>query len=148
MPRILLIQGANMCHLGKREPEFYGTTTAAELDAMLQAYARTRGMELDIFYTNVEGEAITRIYEAANNGVAGLVMNPAGFNYSGYALRDCVKGAGLPYIEVHMSNVEARGIPCVVAPAAQGVIFGLGTYSYVLGLEAMMHLLSQKSVGA
>ena len=148
MPRILLIQGANMCHLGKREPEFYGTTTAAELDAMLQAYARTRGMELDIFYTNVEGEAITRIYEAANDGVAGLVMNPAGFNYSGYALRDCVKGAGLPYIEVHMSNVEARGIPCVVAPAAQGVIFGLGTYSYVLGLEAMMHLLSQKSVGA
>jgi 3-dehydroquinate dehydratase-2 len=105
-------------------------------------------MELDIFYTNVEGEAITRIYEAANNGVAGLVMNPAGFNYSGYALRDCVKGAGLPYIEVHMSNVEARGIPCVVAPVAQGVIFGLGTYSYVLGLEAMMHLLSQKSVGA
>jgi 3-dehydroquinate dehydratase-2 len=105
-------------------------------------------MELDIFYTNVEGEAITRIYEAANDGVAGLVMNPAGFNYSGYALRDCVKGAGLPYIEVHMSNVEARGIPCVVAPAAQGVIFGLGTYSYVLGLEAMMHLLSQKSVGA
>ena len=148
MPRILLIQGANMCHLGKREPEFYGTTTAAELDAMLQAYARTRGMELDIFYTNVEGEAITRIYEAANDGVAGLVMNPAGFNYSGYALRDCVKGAGLPYIEVHMSNVEARGIPCVVAPVAQGVIFGLGTYSYVLGLEAMMHLLSQKSVGA
>ena len=148
MPRILLIQGANMCHLGKREPEFYGTTTAAELDAMLQAYARTRGMELDIFYTNVECEAITRIYEAANNGVAGLVMNPAGFNYSGYALRDCVKGAGLPYIEVHMSNVEARGIPCVVAPVAQGVIFGLGTYSYVLGLEAMMHLLSQKSVGA
>jgi 3-dehydroquinate dehydratase II len=142
MWRILLIQGANMVHLGKREPEFYGSTTASELDAMLQQHANSRGYELEIFYTNVEGEAINRIYRAVSEGVNGLVMNPAGFNYSGYALRDCVKGAALPYVEVHMTNVEAREIKCVVAPAANGVIFDLGTHSYVLGLEAMLYLLS------
>jgi 3-dehydroquinate dehydratase-2 len=143
MPRILLIQGANMAHLGKREPEFYGTTTAQELDAMLLEHAKSRNYRLDIFYTNVEGEAINRIYQAANEGVDGLVMNPAGFNYAGYALRDCVKGAGLPYVEVHMTNVEARRIQCVIAPVAKGVIYGFGTYSYLLGLEAMLHLLSK-----
>lgn len=148
MRRILLVQGANMCHLGKREPEIYGTTTAAELDAMLHAHARMRDVELEIFYTNVEGEAINKIYAAVRAGVEGLVMNPASFNYAGYALRDCVKGVGLPYVEVHMSNVEARGIPCVVAPVARGVIFGFGTHSYVLGLEAMLHLLSQKTGAA
>ena len=142
MYRILLIQGANMVHLGKREPEFYGCTTAAELDTMLQEHARSKDYELEIFYTNVEGEAINRIYQAAAEGFDGLVMNPAGFSHAGYALRDCVKGAALPYVEVHMTNVEARCIRSVLAQAADGVIFGLGTHSYVLGLEGMLHLLS------
>jgi 3-dehydroquinate dehydratase-2 len=131
-----------MVHLGKREPEFYGTTTASELDTMLQQHARSKGYELEIFYTNVEGEAINRTYRAAAEGVDGLLMNPAGFSHAGYALRDCVKGAALPYVEVHMTNIEARDIKSVVAPAADGVIFGLGTHSYILGLEAMLHLLS------
>ena len=142
MWRILLIQGANMVHLGKREPEFYGRTTATELDTMLQEHARSKDYELEIFYTNVEGEAINRVYEATADGFDGLVMNPAGFSCAGYALRDCVKGVALPYVEVHMTNVEARGIKSVLAPAADGVIFGLGTHSYALGLEAMVHLLS------
>jgi len=147
-PKILLIQGANMVHLGKREPEIYGTTTAKELDAMLMQHARDNGYALEIFYTNVEGEAIDRIYRALDEGVQGLVMNPAGFNYAGHALRDCVKGSGLPYVEVHMSNVEARGIECVVAKVARGVVFGLGTYSYVLGLEGMLHVLGHRGASS
>jgi len=143
MTRILLIQGANMVHLGKREPEIYGRTTAAELDAMLQQHAKAKGYELQIFYTNLEGEAINRIYQALAEGVDGLVMNPAGFNHAGFALRDCVRGVTLPYVEVHMSNVETRGIKCVIAGEAEGVIFGFGTHSYVLGLEAMLHVLSR-----
>ncbi len=142
MSRILLVQGANMVHLGKREPEFYGRTTASELNEMLHRHAKAKGYALEIFYTNVEGEAINRIYEAASAGVDGLVINPAGFNYAGYALRDCLKAVALPYVEVHMTNVEARGIKCVLAQVADGVIFGFGTHSYVLGLEAMLHLLS------
>ncbi|WP_321917080.1 type II 3-dehydroquinate dehydratase [Paraburkholderia sp. J11-2] len=147
MWRILLIQGANMIHLGKREPEIYGKTTASELDTMLHQHAHSKGYELEIFYTNVEGEAINRIYQAVEESVDGLVMNPAGFNYAGYALRDCVKGAALPYVEVHMTNVEARGIRCLIAPVADGVIFGLGVHSYILGLDAMLYLLSNSPAG-
>src|SRR5205823_5472784 len=143
--RILLIQGANMVHLGKREPEFYGTTTAKELDAMLEAHAKSKGYALEIYYTNVEGEAINRVYQALKDGVEGIVMNPAGFSHAGYALRDCIKAAALPYVEVHMTNVAARGIDCVLSKVAKGVIYGLGTQSYILGLEAMLHLLKTRT---
>ena len=94
--KIILIQGANLTYLGKREPEIYGRTTPDELNSTLLDYAKRRNFELEIFYTNMEGEAINRIYRCADQGFDGLVMNPAGFSYSGYALRDCVKGAGLP----------------------------------------------------
>jgi len=144
MWRILLLQGANMVRLGKREPEIYGTATANELDDMLRKHAATNGYALEIFYTNVEGEAIDRIYEAADGRVDGVVMNPAGFNYAGYALRDCIRCVGLPYVEVHMSNIEKRGIRGVLTSVADGVIFGLGIHSYILGLDAMLHLLSKR----
>jgi len=142
--KILLVQGANLTYLGKREPAIYGTTTRAELDTTLQAHAREKGYALDIFYTNVEGEAINRIYEAADAGVNGLVMNPAGFSYAGYALRDCIKGAGLPYVEVHISNVHARSIHCVLSDISRGVITGFGLRGYILGLEAMLGVLADK----
>jgi 3-dehydroquinate dehydratase-2 len=139
--KILLLQGANMSFLGRRQPEIYGTTTAAELDAMLLGHAQAHAYRLEIFYTHVEGEAIGRLYRAADEGVQGLIMNPAGFNYAGYALRDCVLALPFPYVEVHMSNVAKRGIHSVLAEAAAGVVFGFGTYSYVLALDAMLHLL-------
>ncbi|MEO8038000.1 MAG: type II 3-dehydroquinate dehydratase [Betaproteobacteria bacterium] len=141
MELILLVQGANMCYLGHRQPEIYGTTTAAELDALLLAHATEHRYRLEIFYTNLEGEAIDRLYRAVDEGVQGLVMNPAGFNYAGYALRDCVLALPMPYIEVHMSNIEKRGIKSVLGAAAVGSIAGFGVESYVLGLEAMLRLL-------
>lgn len=141
MEKILLLQGANMSYLGRRQPEIYGTTTAQELDRMLLAHAAQNGYALDIHYTHVEGEAIDRLYRAADEGVQGLVMNPAGFNYAGYALRDCVAALPFPYVEVHMTNIEKRGIRSVLAPVAVGSVCGFGVYSYVLGLEAMLKLL-------
>jgi 3-dehydroquinate dehydratase-2 len=141
MEKILLVQGANMSYLGRREPELYGTTTAAELDAMLLKHAKANKYALDIFYTNIEGEAINRLYRAVDEGVQGLVMNPAGFNYAGYALRDCVRAMPFPYVEVHMTNVEKRGIRPVIATEAVGSVFGFGVNSYLLGLDAMLGLL-------
>jgi 3-dehydroquinate dehydratase II len=141
--KIILIQGANLNYLGKREPEIYGRTTAAELDATLVDYAKRRGIELEIFYTNLEGEAINKIYQCADQGFDGLVMNPAGFTYAGYALKDCVKGAGLPYIEIHISNVAKRNIHCVLSEIAIGVITGFGLYGYQLALDAMLHHLGE-----
>jgi 3-dehydroquinate dehydratase-2 len=141
MEKILLIQGANMSFLGRREPEIYGKTTAAELDTMLLAHAKANKYLLDIFYTNIEGEAINRLYRAVDEGVQGLVMNPAGFNHAGYALRDCVRALPFPYVEVHMTNIEKREIRPLLAAVAVGAVFGFGVHSYVLGLEAMLKLL-------
>lgn len=147
MPRILLLQGANLTYLGRREPAIYGTTTPAELDAMLQRHAQRHGYELQIFYTNVEGEAINRIYQATDEGVDGLVMNPAGFTYAGYALKDCIKGAALPYVEVHISSIAKRNIHCVLSDAAEGIITGFGMHSYILGLDAMLEILRTRNAG-
>jgi 3-dehydroquinate dehydratase II len=141
MEKILLVQGANMSFLGRREPEIYGKTTVAELDAMLLAHAKTNQYQLDIFYTNIEGEAINRLYRAVDEGVQGLVMNPAGFNHAGYALRDCVRALPFPYVEIHMTNTEKREIRSVLTPVAVGSVAGFGVHSYVLGLEAMLKLL-------
>ena len=142
--RILLIQGANMEWLGNRPPELYGTTTAAELDAIMQAEAERQGVELEIAYTNVEGVAIDRIYKAARDGVDGLLMNPAGFLYAGYALRDCLHGIRMPYVEVHMTNIERRGMHSVLAGEADGLVVGLGIDSYLLGLEALIRVVRRR----
>jgi len=141
MPKILLVQGANLTFLGRREPAIYGTTTPAELDAMLQRHATERGYTLEIFYSNIEGEAIDRIYRAVDEKFDGLVMNPAGFTYAGYALKDCIKGAALPYVEVHISNIAKRNIDCVLSDVAAGMIAGFGMHSYILGLDAMLEIL-------
>lgn len=142
MTSILLVQGPNMTYLGRREPEIYGKTTAEELNAMLMAHAERRGYALDIFYTHVEGEAIARIYQAVDDKADVLVMNPAAMSYAGYALRDCLRAVKplLPYVEVHMSNVEARGIHSILGAEAAGVVFGFGVQSYFLGIEAALTL--------
>jgi 3-dehydroquinate dehydratase II len=144
MMRILVLQGANMSALGKRQPEIYGTTTAAELDALMQAHAETRGLRLEIFYTHIEGEAIGRIYQAADDGVDGLVINPAGFLHAGYALRDCLQSFKPPIVEVHMSNIDKRGRHSVTAEAAHGVIAGFGVRSYLLGLDVLAELIADR----
>ena len=144
---ILLIQGANMEYLGKREPELYGTTTAKELDQLLENAAIALNQKLEIRYTNVEGQAISWIYEAERRNVEGLIMNPAGFLFAGYALRECLKSISLPYIEVHMTNIDRRGMHSVTACEASGMITGLGIESYLLALSAMGQLLEKKQSG-
>lgn len=130
-----------MSYLGKRQPEIYGTTTADELDAMLHEHAQSSGYELEIFYTHIEGEAIGRIYQAVEDGVAGLIMNPAAFIFAGYPLRDCLRAIPIPYVEVHMTNIDQRGIKSLTAETARGMITGFGTRSYVLGLDALAAIL-------
>jgi 3-dehydroquinate dehydratase-2 len=143
--RILVLQGANMAALGKRQPEIYGTTTAAELDALVQTHAARRGATLDIFYTHIEGEAIGRVYQAADDGVDGLLINPAGFLHAGYALRDCLRSFKPPIVEVHMSNIDKRGLHSVTAEAAHGIVAGFGIRSYLLGLDALADLAAERS---
>ena len=136
MTKLLLIQGPNMSYLGRRQPEIYGTTTAAELDAMLLAHAKANRYALDIMYTHSEAAAIDRLYQAADAGTDGVVMNPASFLFAGYPLRDCLRAIPMPYIEVHMTNIEKRGFGSITAEAAVGSIAGFGTDSYRLALDA------------
>ena len=143
--KILVLQGANMAALGKRQPEIYGTTTANELDALMQAHAARRGATLDIFYSHIEGEAIGRVYQAADDGVNGLLVNPAGFLHAGYALRDCLRSFKPPIVEVHMSNIDKRGLHSVTAEAAHGIVAGFGIRSYLLGLDALADLIAERS---
>jgi 3-dehydroquinate dehydratase-2 len=138
MPKLLLIQGPNMSYLGRRQPEIYGKTSAAELDRMLLGHARAHGYALEIFYTHSEAAAIERLYRAVDERIDGLVMNPAAFLFAGYPLRDCLRAIPIPYIEVHMTNIERRGIHSILAETAVGVIAGFGVQSYLLGLEAML----------
>lgn len=148
MIRILLIQGANMEWLGRRQPELYGTTTAGELDGMLRDWAGRRSVDLDIRYTNLEGEAIGWIYESVRAGVDGILMNPAGFLYAGYALRDCVRGITVPCVEVHITNIEKRMMHSVTAEAMLGYVAGFGLDSYEVGLDALVrHIEKSRTAG-
>jgi 3-dehydroquinate dehydratase-2 len=139
---ILLIQGANMEHLGRRLPELYGTTTAKELDSIVRRRARELGVGLQILYTNTEGGAVTAIYKAERAGIDGIIYNPAGFLHAGHSFRDCLKSIQAPAIEVHITNIEKRGVVSVTAEAAIGMIAGFGIQSYLLALEAMAARLS------
>ena len=130
-----------MVWLGKPEPEHYGTITAEELDSLMGERADSLGSQFDIFYANIEGEAIARIYQGAKDGIDGLLMNPAGFTYAGFALRDCIKAVALPYVEVHMTNIERRGTRSVLAEVANGVVAGLGVSSDLRGLAGLLDVI-------
>ena len=142
--KLLLVQGANMEYLGRRQPELYGTTSAKELDAIVRRRARELGVGIDILYSNMEGEAVTAIYKADRANVDGVLFNPAGFLHAGHALRDCLMSIRAPAIEIHITNIEKRGFHSITAEASVGVIAGFGVDSYVLALDAMVSRLRKK----
>ena len=138
--RILVIHGPNLNLLGTREPEIYGHTTLAQIDAMLATVAKEAGYELDCHQSNHEGLLIDRIQEARGAAV-GIVVNPAGLTHSSVSLRDALAATGLPVVEVHLSNVFARESfrhHSYVSGVALGVVCGFGPESYRLGLEALI----------
>jgi 3-dehydroquinate dehydratase-2 len=144
MSKILLIQGANMHLLGIRQPEIYGTATAAELDALINAYATERSVELEILYTNSEADLIDRASRASEDGFEAIVCNTGSFCYASYSIRDCFAAISVPVIEVHMSNQLAREIHSVTAAGANGVIMGFGHDTYLIGLDVALRLIAKK----
>lgn len=142
MTKILILQGANLNWLGRREPEKYGTTTAEELDAKLRSHAEGKKIDVEIVYCNVEGNAIDTLFEAEPRGINAVVMNPGGFSYSGFALRDCIQSIEVPVFEVHITNHYARGIHCVTSGAAQGIIMGMGIEGYFIAFDVASTLVA------
>ena len=143
--RILVIHGPNLNLLGTREPEIYGRTTLAELDADLAATAKEEDCEIESFQSNHEGALIDRIQEA-HSWADGIVINPGGLTHTSVALRDALSATDLPVIEVHLSNVFAREPfrhQSTVSGVALGLVAGFGPTSYRLGLQALLdHLRS------
>ena len=137
-PKILLIQGPNLNYLGKRQPELYGTTTAAELDAMVHAHAAKNGYQLTTFQTNTEGFALDRIYSEMETGLDGLIMNPGSWSFEGSALRFCLMSIARPYVEVHIRNQYQMKHVTTLGDLAVGVVQGFGVHSYLLGLDALV----------
>jgi 3-dehydroquinate dehydratase-2 len=138
--RVLVLHGPNLNQLGTREPEVYGTTTLAEIDRGLEAFAKERGAEIESFQSNHEGALIDRLQQAQAR-CDGVLINPAGLTHTSVSLRDALAATDLPIVEVHLSNVFAREEfrhYSFVSPVAVGVISGFGVASYRLGLEALL----------
>lgn len=139
MALILVLHGPNLNLLGTREPEVYGATTLADINARLSLQADAAGHRLQHFQSNAEHELIERVHRAKQEGVAFILINPAAFTHTSIALRDALLGVGIPFIELHLSNVHAREPfrrHSYFSDAAAGVICGFGAASYELALQA------------
>jgi len=139
MARILLLNGPNLNLLGSREPDHYGRGTLADIEARLTAQAAAAGHELEALQSNAEHELVERIHQAGRDGVACILINPAAFTHTSVALRDALLGVGIPFIEVHLSNVHARESfrhHSYLSDIALGVIAGLGAQGYEFALQA------------
>ena len=146
MAKILVLHGPNLNMLGQREPDHYGKTTLAEIDAGLQALAKQHKHELSCFQSNAEHELVDKIQAAAADKVDRIIINPAAFTHTSVALRDALAAAAIPFIEVHLSNVHAREEfrqHSFFSELAVGVISGLGAYGYQLALLAIINELKK-----
>ena len=144
MRSILILHGPNLNLLGTREPDVYGTLTLAEIDRRLAEYGQTLELDVRIYQSNSEGALIDALHEA-RNWADGVVFNPGGYTHTSVALRDAVAAVGMPVIEVHLSNTQAREEfrhTSLIAPVCKGSIMGFGWISYKLALLALAELLS------
>lgn len=142
-PLVAVLNGPNLNLLGTRQPEIYGRTTLAEVEALCRGRAAQHGLEIEWHQSNHEGELIDRV-QSCRGRAAGIVINPGGLGHTSVALLDALLAAEMPVIEVHVSNIHRREPfrhVCLTARAATGVIAGLGAAGYALAIEAMAGLL-------
>ena len=145
MAKILVLHGPNLNLLGSREPEIYGHTTLADIDADLVAIAESSGHEVASMQSNSDGALIDRIQASAKDGTVFIVINPGALTHTSIALRDALASVAIPFIEVHLSNVHAREPfrhHSYLASLAVGVITGFGADSYRLAMTAAVRRLA------
>jgi 3-dehydroquinate dehydratase-2 len=136
--KILVLNGPNLNLLGAREPGIYGRETLRDIVRRLSKAATARGAQLEAFQSNQEGALIDRVHAAKKQGIAYIIVNPAGFTHSSVALRDALAAVAIPFLEVHLSNIHAREPfrrHSYFSDLAVGTICGLGSRGYDLALE-------------
>lgn len=139
MANILVLNGPNLNLLGSREPQHYGATRLADIEAGLIQAAQQAGHHLSCYQSNAEHELVTKIQNAPGEKVEFIIINPAAFTHTSVAIRDALSAVGIPFIEIHLSNIHAREAfrrRSYLSDLAQGVISGLGPKGYYLALQA------------
>jgi 3-dehydroquinate dehydratase-2 len=140
--KVLYLNGPNLNLLGQREPAVYGRATLADIEAQVCARAAPRGVEVEFRQSNAEGQLVDWIQQAKGQFQV-IVLNAAGYTHTSVALRDAIAAAGIPAIEIHLSNIYAREPfrrHSLIAPVCCGQISGFGAGSYLLALEAALLL--------
>ncbi len=147
MHKVLLLNGPNLNLLGSREPEHYGAATLDEIVADSVTLGESLGMRVESLQSNAEHELVERVHGAAKDGTAAIVLNPAALTHTSVALRDALLGVGLPFVEVHLSNVHAREEfrhKSFFSDVAVGCISGFGSQGYRLALRAVAKILDNR----
>lgn len=147
--RILVLNGPNLQLLGTREPEVYGRTTLADVEASLRQTGEELGITVECRQSNHEGQLVDWIGEAVG-AFDGLVINAGAYTHTSLALRDAIAGTGLPACEVHLSNIMARETfrhESRLAGVCVGMVAGFGAASYTWGLRAIVHWLKSREYG-
>jgi 3-dehydroquinate dehydratase-2 len=144
--KILFLNGPNLNLLGQREPEVYGRETLADIEAAVRKRAKQLKAKIDFRQSNVEGELVDWIQQAKGEFDV-IVLNAAAYTHTSIALRDAIAAVGVPTIEIHLSNVHAREKfrqKSLIAPVCCGQIVGFGSKSYILAVEASVHVNESK----
>jgi 3-dehydroquinate dehydratase II len=138
--RISVLNGPNLNLLCQREPELYGRTTLAEIEAMVRQAAQAHGTEIDWLQTNHEGELVEAV-QRLKGRADGALVNAASLSHTSLALRDALLAVQIPFVELHLSNIFAREPArqhSMIADLAVGLVAGFGAQSYLLALEALL----------
>lgn len=147
--KILFLNGPNLNLLGQREPEVYGKTTLADIEAMVRERGKRFGAEIDFRQSNLEGELVAWIQQARGNADV-IVLNAAAYTHTSIALRDAILAVGVPTIEIHVSNVHAREEfrhKSLIAAVCCGQISGFGPKTYILAVEAAINVIESIKTG-
>ena len=142
--RVLVLNGPNLNLLGTREPDVYGATTLNDIELALKDLAKDLGATIECRQSNQEGQLIDWLHDAQDS-FDGVVINPAGLTHTSVSLRDGIAATGLPTVEVHISNTQARESfrhQSMTAAVCIGSVIGFGKNSYALGLRALIDYLN------
>lgn len=148
---VLVINGPNLNSLGTREPEIYGSTTLADIEAGLRAQAVAAGLTLDAFQSNHEGAIVDRLHAARSEGTRFVIINPGAFTHTSVAIRDAFAAVAIPFCEVHISNVHAREEfrrHSFLSDLAVGVLTGFGPFGYTMAMSYVIDRLTSSSAPA